>query len=255
MDKPSVLIIDDEPKLLSSLSLILGEEFNVLTALNGRDGLEVFTSNPVSAILLDLDMPVMNGLEALEKIRESSDDVNVIIMTGKSSHEWAIQCADLNIQGYIQKPCAPADIVDRMKKLVGIEDFRVLKDYWKEGYERKVVSISPAIKRALVYIDKNIQGDITREDVATYLDLSPDYICRLLRNECGLTINTYIIRAKVLRGRENLTANPNMKIGNLAESVGFSDANYFSRLFKKHTGITPQEFKRNILTSINSKEY
>ena len=255
MDKPSVLIIDDEPRLLSSLSLILEGDFNVLTALNGRDGLEVYTSNPVSAILLDLDMPVMNGLETLEKIRESNDDVNVIIMTGKSSHEWAIQCANLNIQGYIQKPCDPAEIVDRMKKLVGIEDFRVLEDYWKEEYETKVASISPAIKRALVYIDNNIQEDITREDVATYLDLSPDYICRLLRNECGLTINTYIIRAKVFRGRENLIANPNMKVGDLAASVGMSDTNYFSRLFKKHTGITPQEFRRNILTSTNSKQY
>ena len=73
MNKHSILIVDDEPKFLEGLSLVLEKDFNILTASNGKEGLSVFKNNPsISLILLDLDMPVMNGLEMLIRIREKS---------------------------------------------------------------------------------------------------------------------------------------------------------------------------------------
>ena len=94
MNKPSVLIIDDEPLLLSSFSSLLERDFNVLTAPNGREGLSKFRSNPsLSMILLDLQMPVMNGVETLKAIRAFDDKVKIDIMTAEISNEWAEQCA------------------------------------------------------------------------------------------------------------------------------------------------------------------
>ena len=246
MDKPSVLIVDDEPRLLESSSLLLKDDFNVITATNGRDGLSSFKNNPsISAILLDLDMPVMNGVEALERIREISSEVKVIIMTGRSCHEYARRCADLNVQGYMEKPVEPGVLINRIKELLCIDDYPVLRNYWKEKYEAKVASTTHTVKKALAYIHDNVHRDITREDVSEYLDITPDHLCRLLKKECGLAIADYINRCKILKSQEYLLSTPNKTINQVSEKVGITDANYFSRLFKKHTSLTPSEFQRN----------
>ncbi len=74
MSKPSILIVDDEPNFLKSLCALFEKDFSILTASNGREGLDIFSANPpISMILLDMDMPVMNGPEMLTRIREISD--------------------------------------------------------------------------------------------------------------------------------------------------------------------------------------
>lgn len=103
-NKPSVLIIDNDRRFSLSLSLRLENEFTVITALNGKGGLSAFNTKPVSLIVLDLNLPDMRGLEVLKKIREKCTGTKVLIVTSKSCHEWAVTCADLNVQGYMEKP-------------------------------------------------------------------------------------------------------------------------------------------------------
>ena len=124
MIKPTILIIDDEPHLLRSLSLILENDYHILTANDGREGSMLFKSNPsVSLILLDLIMPVMNGAETLAVIREASRDVKVIIMTGDANHAYARECADLNIQGCVEKPFDIPKLLMQLKQELGIGEF------------------------------------------------------------------------------------------------------------------------------------
>ena len=128
MNKHSILIVDDEPGLLESLSILLEEDFNILTASNGKEGLSVFKANPsISLILLDLDMPAMNGVEALERIRDVDSKVKVLIMTGKSCHDYAYSCANLNVQGYMKKPVDPEELINSIKKELSINDYKVLR--------------------------------------------------------------------------------------------------------------------------------
>ena len=128
MVKPTILIVDDEPNLLKSLALILEDDYDILEAQNGKEAIQLFKSNPsISLILLDLYMPVMNGAKALEIIREASKDVKVIIMTGKSSHDYAKKCAALNVQGYVEKPVGIPELLMQIKKELGMDDFKAKK--------------------------------------------------------------------------------------------------------------------------------
>lgn len=248
MKKHSILIIDNDLKYSLNISLRLENEFTVVTALSGKDGLLAFDAKPVSLILLDLNLPDMSGLEVLKRIRERCVDVKVLIITSKSCHEWAAQCADLNVQGYREKPIDPEKLVEKIRKIIGINDSKFLQILWGKEYEVRTVSISHTIRQAMNYIHKNYHKNFSRDDVAAFASISPDHLSRLFHKESGRRLKDYIAKYQTHKIKELLLKRPDMKIKNIATSVGIPDANYFCRFFKKHTGLTPTEFRKNSLT-------
>ena len=248
MGKPTVLIIDDEPRLLSSLSCLIEREFDVLTASNGRNGLSIFNSTDISVILLDIDMPVMNGLEVLQRVRSVDKFVKVIIITGKSTHDWAKGCADLNVQGYMEKPFNVDALIEKIKELLGVRNFPVLKEFWGIDFEERINSVSIPIKRTIDFIEQNCHGDLCRETIAARLKVTADYLSRLFHRECGIELQEYIHLTKIEKSKEYLSTKYDMKIKDVAEAIGIPDADYFCRFFKHHTGLTPKEFRKESLT-------
>jgi len=244
MGNPSVLIIDDELNLLSSLLLLIESEFEVFTASNGRVGVELFNNNLISLILLDLDMPIMDGLETLNEIRKKDKNAKVIIMTGRGNYKYAKLCADMNVQGFLEKPVEPEYLIKRIKDVIGIVDYPVLMKHWDEEYDAKKSSMSSLVRNAISFVHKNFNKGITRDDVSDHLGITSDYLCKKLKKECNLSINDYINRYKIHISAEYLKNENNITVEEVSKKVGISDANYFNRLFKKYTGTSPGKFKK-----------
>ncbi len=244
-NKPNVLIIDDEPRLLEYLSALLRKHFHVYTAEDGEKGLLAYKLNsPVSIILLDLDLPVLNGIDMLARIRRDGDNVKTIIMTGKSSHDWAVRCADLHIHGYIQKPFCPEKLIRRMKKLLGLDEVERLHKLLDHKDEHEIASISNTVKRAIKYLQANYNNYNIREDVAVYLNITADHLCKLMKRECGITLKICINKIRIQESINHLQNDPNLKIKDVSYAVGQRDVNYFCKLFKKQTGMTPTQFTK-----------
>ena len=243
MDKPTVLIIDDEQLFLSSYSFLLEKDFNVLTAPNGREGLLKFKSNPLlSLILLDLNMPVMNGIETLKAIRASDDKIKVVIMTGVNIHEWAEQCADLAIQGYIKKPLDPDELLARIKKLTIKDCDEFFRALWGDDYPQKIASFSPLVRKAIALVDEKFSKQIDREKIAACLKVSPDHVTKRFTKECGFQLSRYINERRIYESKILLSGTVSIKISDVARMVGIEDNNYFAKIFKIYTGITPREY-------------
>lgn len=242
--KPSVLVVDDEPKLLESLSLLLKKDFHVLTASHGMEGLQNFQSNRPSLILLDLDMPVINGVEMISKVRKICKETKIIVITGKSCHDWAMRCANLNVQGYMEKPFSPEKLISKIKELLCMEEFNVLRDLWGDDYEERMTSVSSLVRGALDYIECNSHISFTREDISAQLDISPEHLSRKFKEHCCIELREYIIRVRVQKSLKILAKSSNLKIRRVAEAVGMPDVAYFCKIFKKHTGLTPSEFRK-----------
>ncbi len=103
--KPKVLIIDDEPDLCRLFERILGsEDYEVITAYDGFEGIKKNKESNPDIIILDLKMPKMGGIETLGNIRETDKDVIVIILTGYGSAQTAREAQDLDVYEYISKP-------------------------------------------------------------------------------------------------------------------------------------------------------
>ena len=257
MEKPSILIIDNEPGFLSSLEMLLSADFNVYTAANGREGLHIIKSNDfISMILLDLEMPVMNGVEMLRSIRDEDSEIKVIIMTGRSCHSWAAECADLNIQGYIRKPFDPPRLISRIKSHLKINESEFFRTMWGDNFIVYMASFSPSVKRVLALVEKKFRSSLSREDMAGRLKMSPQHLSRIFSKECGMSLSRYINERRIFESKLLLSNEEKVNISHVAVKVGLEESNYFSRMFKKYTGITPGEYikKNNIfINTLNNR--
>lgn len=122
MDKPKILIIDDDPGYLESISLALESHFFVLTASSASDALGIVNgTDKASLILLDLHMPGMTGVEFIETIRSANNNVPILVVTGKGRQEWARRCAELGVEGYMDKLVDMDELINKMKKLLQCE--------------------------------------------------------------------------------------------------------------------------------------
>lgn len=116
MYKPEVLLIDDDPGYLDSLSLALEGEFHVHAASNCSDVLKIMLdAASLSLILLDLHMPEMNGIQFLQKIRDANDKIPVLILTGKGRCDWVRRCWELGVEGYMDKLAGIEELIGKMK--------------------------------------------------------------------------------------------------------------------------------------------
>ncbi len=249
MIKPCFLIVDTDLRWATNISLRLEDKFNVLVALNGKEAISRFSAQPASMVLLDLnDFSDMSGLEVLTQIRGKSNTAKILIVTSKSTHELAINCANFNVAGFLTKPIDPHILIERINKIAGIGDPELLKILWGSEYEKRVNALSRTVKKAVDFIHWNFQSDFSRDELSDHINVSPDYLSRLFHQECGLRLKDYITKLRICKSKELLAMYPDMKLKEIAVSVGFSDVNYFSRFFKKHTGLTCNEFRRNLPT-------
>ena len=101
-----ILVIDDEPIIIESISYdLMNEGYEILTALNGREGLVLFKKEKPILIILDIRMPVMDGVEFLEYMKlEPSDPYAVIVLTGHGDDEEVQKCFNLGVSSFLKKP-------------------------------------------------------------------------------------------------------------------------------------------------------
>ena len=112
-----VLIVDDESDIVSTIQYRLKAcEFDVITASNGKEGLEKVANERPDLILLDINMPVMDGHEMLERLRNRTDlkDTPVIMFTAYSDKRDIAKSADLGIADYVTKPFDFAELMEKI---------------------------------------------------------------------------------------------------------------------------------------------
>ena len=246
-NRPSILIVDDEKRLLKSLARLLEDSFLVHTASGGKEGLSILEKEAISLALLDINMPGMTGVDMLRQIREETKDIKVIMMTGRRDYDSAIKCADLNVQGFIEKPFDVDTLAERMQMLIGGNCRPLLSEILGDNAEEILLASSSMTKTAIEYIEKNFNLNISREKIAAHLEISPAYLSTLFHRECGIHLKRFINRYKMTYCRKKLERNPYTNIKDLALSVAVRDVNHFGKLFKKETGMTPLKFKDSLI--------
>src|SRR4030042_4313084 len=121
--KPTILIIDDELGARQSLEVILEDDYRVLSVESGRETLEVLQRESIDLILLDVNMPDMDGLQVLRKIKEQDDEMDVIMVSALNLARKAVDAIKLGAYDYITKPYEPEDILSTVHPGVRKRDF------------------------------------------------------------------------------------------------------------------------------------
>lgn len=175
--KKNILIVEDEFRIRFLLrDYFNNEEFNVFEAENGVQALDIFKDNKIDLIILDIMMPVMDGLTTLEKIREVST-LPVILLTAKSQEEDKLQGYDFGADDYVTKPFSPKVLVAKVKALLKRTRNDIdssTQDYGgisinKLSHEVKVndniLSLSPKEYELLIYLMNNESIALSRDNI------------------------------------------------------------------------------------------
>ncbi len=111
----NILICDDEKDIVNALEIYLGmEQYNFFKAYNGKEALEIVKSNEIHIVLMDIMMPIMDGIEAMEKMRSFSN-APIILLTAKSEDSDKIKGLNSGADDYITKPFNPIEVIARVK--------------------------------------------------------------------------------------------------------------------------------------------
>jgi two-component system response regulator AtoC len=151
----TILVIDDEPGLRQTVSLILSEEgYDVQTASDGEDGLARALDWRPDIILCDVRMPRLGGLEFLQKYRSEQGDGLVIMMTAYGGTEQAIEAMKLGAYDYLPKPFSPDQLILTLRKAEEREALReevtrLREEVTIQGRYRAIIAKSPAMTKAL----------------------------------------------------------------------------------------------------------
>lgn len=126
MSRINVLLTDDHQIIIDGLKSLLKnqEEINVAAeASNGREALQILLFLTIDVVLMDIDMPAMNGIDALKEIRKSHPNVKVIILSMHNEAGMIRSLIDLGANGYLLKSCSQTELIDAIKKVAAGQSY------------------------------------------------------------------------------------------------------------------------------------
>lgn len=144
----NILICDDEADIRSALRIYLAsEEYTIFEAENGKQALEIVENENIHLLLMDIMMPVMDGIRALTKLRESNNNIPVILLTAKSQDTDKILGLNAGADDYITKPFNPIEVIARVKSQ--------LRRYMRFGGNNDSAEKSSVLRNGGLELDDN----------------------------------------------------------------------------------------------------
>lgn len=275
-DKPRLLVIDDNPDIRNLVSEILGEEYEIHQAADGREGLAKAARLVPDIIICDIMMPVMDGLECCRRIKEevSTSHIPVVMLTACSLDEQRVEGYESGADGYIAKPFSGEVLKARCRSL--LQNRKRIKDLWQgkvPGMDGASPDTAPLAAPAEVAesqrtpaLPKVGNADPDNEFYARFLQIfqeeisNPNLNIEQLASKMGLGHSQFYRKIKALtnytpvelmrqlrlKQARHLLTTTTRSVSEIAYEVGFSSPAYFTKCYRTAFGQTPSELRDNL---------
>lgn len=227
-----ILLVDDDREFRAEFKECF-EEYEFTEAGNGEDALTILKRpNEIDLVILDVNMPGIQGTEVLKEIKTIAPDLGIIILTGHSSEDVAIEAVKGHADDYFEKPLR----IDKVRE--GIEDILESKAACgsTDGIENKI----DKVKR---FIERNCYKKLSIKDAAETVSLSPKYLSRVFKDNTGKGFSDYKLEVKTKEAKK-LLATTGLNIDQVAYKLGYQNTESFTRIFKDLVGKTPSEYRK-----------
>lgn len=240
-----VLVVEDED--LIRKGIILTVDWNSIgcvvvgEAANGEAGIAAVEKFSPDIIITDLNMPGMDGIEMLTKLREGGCNAFVIVLTAYDSFKYAQSALRLGAVDFILKPFHDGELENAILSIQ--EKNRKDDDPASAVFSVKKGDKSRYVMAAMEYIDKHYGDEnLSIAVVGEAIGISEGHLSHIFKKETDYTPNAYITRFRMHKAMQMLS-DVAVKVYEVAERVGYKDIAYFSSTFKKVVGVTPSEYQ------------
>ena len=246
-NRPTVLVIDDNTDIRQYERTLLQDEYVVLEAADGKEGLAVALKEVPDLVICDVMMPVMDGLELTERLKTNTatSHIPVIMLTAKNLEEHRAEGYEHGADSYITKPFHSKVLLARIENL--LRQRQLLKNLY-QGTKEAEKEISEAhledrdkqfLKQLQAIIQKNLSdSEFGVEDMGQQIGLSRVQLYRKVKAMTGSSVVDLLRKARLAKARRLLETR-SMSVSEVAYEVGFSAPSYFTKCFKEEYGMLP----------------
>ncbi len=245
----SILIIEDNDEMRQYLTKKFKHFYNVFTAPNGKEGVSIATKEMPDLIVCDVMMPVMDGIEATQNIRENfnTSHIPIILLTANSSEEKKIEGIEIGADDYITKPFDFKYLKLKIENLIS-QRKKIIQNFSKDpDLPANILTNSKQdkefIEKVKLLIEENLDNHNFSVDwLSEKMDCSRTIFYKKMKAIAGETPHGFISTIQMKKSAQ-LLKQTNLSISEISVLVGYSDTNYFSKNFKKHFGKTPKTYQ------------
>lgn len=240
-----LLIAEDEEPIrkgvVKYIQLHTDRFTRIYEAENGQEAVELLLKYHPDMLLLDMQMPLKNGMDVMEEARKAGLHPITVVLSGYDEFKYAQQAIKFGAKEYLLKPVRASDILALLNcladKYIGLEEKAENMDEEDRKQE------NPLVKAAKEYMEEHYAEDISLADVAEKLGISQGYLSTMLKSSLGLGFVEYLHQIRIDHACCYLEQNY-LKNYEIAYKVGFQDEKYFSKIFKKVKGVSPKEYRK-----------
>ena len=252
---PTVLLVEDNADVIHYLSSCLGEAYRLLIAADGKEGLEMAITHTPDLVISDVMMPEMDGNSLCRQLKEDerTSHIPIILLTAKVGQSARLDGLRCGADAYLAKPFEEEELFVHIRKLLELR--RRLQAHYRanltgeagngqqpEGAEMELPA-DPFLERVRAIIEAHINdSNFSVGQLCQEAGMSHSQLHRKLSALTGQSA-TYFIRYLRLQYARKLLEDPALTVAAVAYDAGFSDPDYFSKVFRKAFGKTPSEFR------------
>lgn len=255
IEKPAVLIVEDNADLRDFLAIQLGEHYTILVAEDGVEGLEIVEQQQPDLIVSDIMMPRMDGITMLEEIRRNVaiSHIPIVLLSAKHAVESQIEGMRYGADFYITKPFDTAFLLSSVDNLL-----RRRTQFFSTMVERRELVLKPSdiiitdgdeefLKNVLQVVEERMcNPDFSIDMVADGLHMSRNTFYKKFKSLTKLAPVEFVRDMRLQRAYQVLEDGQST-VAEVAYMVGFNNPKYFSTCFKDKFGVSPKEFSQKAL--------
>lgn len=266
-----VMLVDDEVVIIEGMKKLFdwnGHGCEVVCIANdGAEAVNQARIHEPDLVIMDINLPVLSGLEAIHLIKERRPETAFIVVSGYDEFEFCREALRLKIADYMLKPLdftAFGSVIERLKleqlearrgrgeekrrRAGGEEKSREIIETAGEKEEEKVIF------RLISYMKEHLSKDITLPVLAEEFHLNPAYISQMFKHETGIKYYSYLTDLRINKAK-SLLLTTNASITEIAQSVGYGDYRVFSKAFKQAAGMSPSSWQKQYLENQIPENY
>jgi two-component system response regulator YesN len=243
MAQPSfrLLLADDEENILKGMENYIRKNTRcfdkIHCAVNGEEALDIIYKYHPDVMLVDVQMPIKSGLDVMKEALAAGVCPKTVILSGYDTFSYAQQALRLGAVDYLLKPCRSTEILQKLESIAA--------PWLSEREEGPGPEGNIFVKTAMEYMMDHMSEDVNLGMVAEKVGVSTAYLSTLFTQTLGCGFIDYLNRLRIECAREYMH-DGRLKVYEIAYKVGYHDEKYFSKVFKKVTGLSPSAYRRNI---------